>query len=156
MRIMQSTIISFCCFFLLLVVSRTSCDIYKDKSMSVYLLIDKYEKNCHLILNWILRLHSARHLWHFGNENPDSKTSEEIIPKFEKRRAYWKQFFLPKMGGARVVERFLASKIVYALKFYPLYLRDFETKSRNELQQDKKRLGKDSITVFTRLSAHLK
>ena len=57
---------------------------------------------------------------YFGNENPGYKTFEEIIPKFNRRLAYWKQFSLSKIGKARVVEMFLASKLIYAIKFYPL------------------------------------
>ena len=66
---------------------------------------------------------------YFGNKNPDIETFEEIVPKFERRLAYWKQFSLSKMGKARVVEMFLASKLVYALKFYPL-----QEKFRNQIQ----------------------
>ena len=57
---------------------------------------------------------------YFGNENPGYKTFEEIIPSFKRRLEYWKQFSLSKIGKARVVEMFLASKLIYAIKFYPL------------------------------------
>ena len=57
---------------------------------------------------------------YFGNENPGYKSFEEILPNFKRRLAYWKQFSLSKMGKARVVEMFLASKLIYAIKFYPL------------------------------------
>ena len=57
---------------------------------------------------------------YFGNDNPSQKTFEKIVPKFKRRLAYWKQFTLTKMGKARVVEMFLASKLVYAMKFYPI------------------------------------
>ena len=57
---------------------------------------------------------------YFGNENPGYQTFEEIVPNFKRRLAYWKQFSLSKIGKARVVEMFLASKLIYAIKFYPL------------------------------------
>ena len=57
---------------------------------------------------------------YFGNDHPEFKTIEEIIPKFKRRLAYWKQFPLSKIGKARVVEIFLASKLIYAVKFYPI------------------------------------
>ena len=57
---------------------------------------------------------------YFGNDNPSQKTFEKIVPKFKRRLAYWKQFTLTKIGKARVVEMFLASKLVYAMKFYPI------------------------------------
>ena len=44
----------------------------------------------------------------------------EIVPKFKKRLSYWKQFTLSKIGKATVAEMFLASKLVYAMKFYPI------------------------------------
>ena len=59
---------------------------------------------------------------YFGNENPSLKTFEEIVPHFKKRLSYWKQFTTSKIGKARVVEMFLASKLVYAIKFYPIPL----------------------------------
>ena len=72
----------------------------------------------------------------FGNENPDYKTFEEIVPVFKRRLSYWKQFSLSKIGKARVVEMFLASKLVYAIKFYPIPI-----KFRKEIQ--------DSIFQYT-------
>ena len=54
----------------------------------------------------------------FGNNDPDLATFDKIIPKLNKRLAYWKQFKLSKFGKARVVEIFLASKLNYAIKFY--------------------------------------
>ena len=56
----------------------------------------------------------------FGNENPSLKTFQKIVPKFKKRLSYWKQFTLSKIGKACVSEMFLASKLVYAIKFYPI------------------------------------
>ena len=56
----------------------------------------------------------------FGNKNPSQKTFEEILPKFKRRLTYWKQFSLSKIGKASTVEMFLASKLVYAMKFYPI------------------------------------
>ena len=60
---------------------------------------------------------------YFGNKNPDKKTFEEIVPKFMKRLHYWKQFSFSKIGKARVSEMFLASRLVYAIKFYPIPLK---------------------------------
>ena len=59
---------------------------------------------------------------YFGNDNPAFETFNEIVPKFKKRLSYWKQFTLSKMGKARVAETFLASKLVHAMKFYPIPL----------------------------------
>ena len=56
----------------------------------------------------------------FGNENPAHSTFKEIVPKFKKRLSYWKQFILSKIGKATVAEMFLASKLVYAMKFYSI------------------------------------
>ena len=56
----------------------------------------------------------------FGNDNPASATYNEIIPNLNKRLNYWKQFKLTQIGKARVVEMFLASKLLYAIKFYPI------------------------------------
>ena len=36
----------------------------------------------------------------FGNENPDYKTFEEIVPVFKRRLSHWKQFSLSKIGKA--------------------------------------------------------
>ena len=67
---------------------------------------------------------------YFGNENPDFKTFQEIVPEFKKRLGYWHRFTLSKMGKSRTVQMFLASKLVYAIKFYPIPL-----KFRNEIQE---------------------
>ena len=56
----------------------------------------------------------------FGNKNPAYKTFDKIVPKFKKTLAYWKQLTLSKIGKARVVEMFQASRMVYAIKFYPI------------------------------------
>ena len=56
----------------------------------------------------------------FGNYSPEIATFEEILPSLKKRLAYWKQFKISKIGKARVVEMFLASKLVFAMKFYPI------------------------------------
>ena len=57
---------------------------------------------------------------YFGNSDPAFNTFQDIVPKFKRRLSYWKQFSLTKIGKARVVEMFLASKLVYAIKFYPI------------------------------------
>ena len=56
----------------------------------------------------------------FGNENPGLGTYNQIIPDLIRRLHFWKQFHLSQIGKARVVEIFLASKLIYATKFYPL------------------------------------
>ena len=58
----------------------------------------------------------------FGNNDPASATYNKIIPSFNKRLNYWKQFKLSQIGKARVVEIFLASKLIYAIKYYPIPL----------------------------------
>ena len=56
----------------------------------------------------------------FGNDKPEEETFRKIHPNLIKRLNYWKQFKLTKIGKARVVDIFLASKLMYALKFYPI------------------------------------
>ena len=56
----------------------------------------------------------------FGNDNPDEATFNEIRPKLVKRLNYWKQFKLTKIGKARIVDIFLASKLIFAMNFYPV------------------------------------
>ena len=69
---------------------------------------------------------------YFGNENPGFKTFQKIVTKFKKRLAYWKQFTLSKIGKARVTEMFLASKLVYAMKFYPIPVK-FQQEIQNSI-----------------------
>ena len=54
----------------------------------------------------------------FGNITPEVYTFNDIIPNVKKRLNYWKQFKLSHLGKARVVEMFLASTLIYAIKFY--------------------------------------
>ena len=56
----------------------------------------------------------------FGNKDPAKATFEQILPKFRKKLNYWKQFSITLLGKANVAETFLASKLVYAMKFYPI------------------------------------
>ena len=56
----------------------------------------------------------------FGNENPAIDTFNTILPSFTKRLNFWKQFKLTQIGKTRVVEIFLASKLIYATRFYPI------------------------------------
>ena len=56
----------------------------------------------------------------FGNANPAKATFDKIVPSFKKRLNYWKQFKISQIGKAKVAETFLASKLVYAIKFYPI------------------------------------
>ncbi len=55
---------------------------------------------------------------YFGNDRPALKTFEDIITGINKRLNFWKHFRLSTIGKARVVEIFIASKLVYAMKFY--------------------------------------
>ena len=57
---------------------------------------------------------------YFGNDDPATATFNKIVPNFNKRLNYWKQFQLTQLGRARVIEIFLASKLNYAIKFYPI------------------------------------
>ena len=58
----------------------------------------------------------------FGNDNPALATYNMIVPKLIKKLNYWKQFKLSQIGKARVVEIYLASKLIYAINFYPIPL----------------------------------
>ena len=57
---------------------------------------------------------------YFGNDDPALATYNKIIPSLRKRLNYWKQFKLTQIGKARVVEIFLAAKVIFAMKFYPV------------------------------------
>ena len=57
---------------------------------------------------------------YFGNKDPAYKTFEKIVPKFKRRLNYWKQFSVSKIGKSTISEMFLASKLVYSIKFYPI------------------------------------
>ena len=70
---------------------------------------------------------------YFGNETPGFKTFEEIVPKFKRRLSYWKQFSFSKIGKATVSEMFLASKLVYAIKFYPIP-KNFQNEIQNSIR----------------------
>ena len=71
---------------------------------------------------------------YFGNDRPASKTFEEIITNVNKRLNFWKQFKLSTIGRARVVEIFIASKLVYAMKFYVIP-KEIEKKLRQDIFQ---------------------
>ena len=55
-----------------------------------------------------------------GNHRPDLQTFNEIVPKLKKRLHFWKPLHLPLLAKARVIEIYHASKLFYALNFYPL------------------------------------
>ena len=55
-----------------------------------------------------------------GNHRPDLQTFNEIVPKLKKRLNFWKPLKLPLLAKARVIEIYHASKLFYALNFYPL------------------------------------
>ena len=57
---------------------------------------------------------------YFGNEDPATSTFNEIYPKLSRSLSYWKQFNLTQIGKARVAEIFITSRLVYAMKFYPI------------------------------------
>ena len=57
---------------------------------------------------------------YFGNNNPDLHTFNDILVKVNKRLNYWKQFKLSSLGKARVIDIFIASTLVYAMKFYTI------------------------------------
>ena len=59
---------------------------------------------------------------YFGNEDPAGQTFRDITPKVERSMNYWKQFRLCKFAKARVTEIFHASRLWYAITFYPLPL----------------------------------
>ena len=56
----------------------------------------------------------------FGNSDPAWATFEQIVPKLKRKLNYWKQFDLTQIGKTSVSETFLASNLVYAIKFYPI------------------------------------
>ena len=56
----------------------------------------------------------------FGNTDPAKATFDKIVPAFKKKLNYWKQFSISHIGKSNVAETFLASKLVYAMKFYPI------------------------------------
>ena len=55
-----------------------------------------------------------------GNERPDLKTFEEVVPKMKKRLHFWKPLALPLLAKARIIELYHAFKLVYASNFYPI------------------------------------
>ena len=59
----------------------------------------------------------------FGNEEPHVATFNKIIPKLEKK-LNWKQFRLTQIGKARVIEIFLASKLIYASRYASKYAKE--------------------------------
>ena len=69
---------------------------------------------------------------YFGNDNPASETFSDIIPKATKRLHYWKTFRLSPIGKARTIEIFIASTLVYAIKFYKIP-EDIETSLRSQI-----------------------
>ena len=68
---------------------------------------------------------------YFGNNDPALATFNELIPKINKGMDYWKQLKLTQIEKARAVEMFLASKLIYAMNFYPI-----PANIQNKLQKD--------------------
>ena len=56
----------------------------------------------------------------FGRDDPAKHTFDKILPKITKSINFWKTFHLSKLAKARVLEIFVASKLLYAAKFYPM------------------------------------
>ena len=57
---------------------------------------------------------------YFGNKDPAYHTFNDRLPKFSNRLNYYKQFKLSSIGKSRTIEIFIASTLVYAIKFYPI------------------------------------
>ena len=53
-----------------------------------------------------------------GTDDPASHTFAKLLPRVHKSLHYWKTFHLSKLAKARVLEIFVASKLLYAAKFY--------------------------------------
>ena len=68
---------------------------------------------------------------YFGNDNPALATYNMITPNFIKNLHYWKQFSLSQIGKARVAEIYLASRLIYAMNFYPIPLGTKNTLQKN-------------------------
>ena len=69
---------------------------------------------------------------YFGNDNPAFHTFNSIMPGVNRRLNYWKQFHLSIIGKARAIEIFIASKLVYAIKFYKIP-KEVESKFRSDI-----------------------
>ena len=61
-------------------------------------------------------------VWHlgvfFGTDDPAKHTFDKLLPKVHQSLQYWKSFRLSKLAKARILELFIASKLLYATKFY--------------------------------------
>ena len=66
----------------------------------------------------------------FGNDDPAAASYNKVIPGLKKLLNYWKQFKLTQIGKARVVDIFLASKLLYVINFYPI-----PKKSQRDIQE---------------------
>ena len=69
---------------------------------------------------------------YFGNDDPGTNTFRDIIPNVIKRLHYWKQFRLSPIAKARTIEIFIASTLVYAIKFYKIP-EEMEKNIRNDI-----------------------
>ena len=69
---------------------------------------------------------------YFGNDHPDRATFTDIIPKVTSRLNYWKKFKLCPIGKSRTIEIFIASTLVFAIKFYKVP-DDMENTLRSEI-----------------------
>ena len=72
-------------------------------------------------------------IWIIFNRTKICSTSRDV-KNINKRLNFWKQFKLSTIGRARVVESFIASKLVYAIKFYVIP-KDMEKKLRQDIFQ---------------------
>ena len=54
----------------------------------------------------------------FGTADPAKSTFDGLLPHLLQTMTFWKTFYLSKLAKARVLEIFVASKLLYASKFY--------------------------------------
>ena len=96
----------------------TGAKINYEKTKGLWAGAWKRRRNCPLQIKWTNK--NVKNLGiYFGNEDPHLATYNNIIPSINQRLNYWKQFQLSLIGKTRVADIFLASKLIYAIKFYP-------------------------------------
>ena len=99
--------------------SATGARVNYSKSKGLWLGKWKNRKDNPMNIQWTNK--NVKNLGvYFGNDNPILATYNMIIPSLNKKLDYWKQFKLSQIGKARVAEIFLASKLIYAMNFYPI------------------------------------
>ena len=55
-----------------------------------------------------------------GTDDPAKATFDAILPKLRRSLQFWMSFSLCKLAKARILEIFIASKLWYAARFYPM------------------------------------